>query len=498
MTTETDPTTVDPPEAGTPYPRRWAAMIVLTLAFMLDLLNVSIVSVALPSIQRDLGATPTQVEWIAAAYLLAFAAALITFARLGDLWGRKRVFQLGVVAFAVTGVGSGLADTPGLLIAARAAQGLAAAALAPQVMSLLYTMFQGRERGTVFGVFGLVAGTAQAGGLLLGGVLLDADIAGTEWRMIFLITVPVAVVLAALAAWLVPESRVEGGARPRLLAAGVLTLGLVALVFPVLEGRAHGWPGWIWGCLVAGFALVVGLAFVEHRNPGTRAGALLPAELFRRRTVAGALAVQLLAFAALSGFLLVIVLWLQEGEAYSAMGAGVVSIALPAGGLVTAGFVGRLTARFGRLLVLTGCLVGAVGALGVLLAERSAEGDSIGGWSLVPGLFALGVGTTFVMPPLTTLFLSTVPAEHAGSASGVWTTSQQFGAAVGVAGLGTLYYGTTEAHGHATAIAACAFTVVAILVISAALCFTLGPNGRPAAPAGASRSSNHPPTRGDG
>ncbi|MEV0642191.1 MFS transporter [Streptomyces sp. NPDC050619] len=458
-------------------------MVVLTLAFMLDLLNVSIVSVALPSIQRDLGATPTQVEWIAAAYLLAFAAALITFARVGDLWGRKRVFLLGVVAFAVTGVWSGLADTPGMLITARAAQGLAAAALAPQVMSLLYTLFQGRERGTVFGVFGLIAGTAQAGGLLLGGVLIGADIAGTGWRMIFLVSVPVALVLAALAGRLVPESRVEGGARPRLGAAGALTLGLAALVFPVLEGRSYGWPVWIWVILVTGFALVVGLAFAEHRSPQKRAGALLPVELFQQRTVAGALAVQLLAFAALSGFLLVIVLWLQEGKEYSAMDAGVVSIALPAGGLVTADFVGRLTARFGRLLVLTGCLVGAVGALGILLAEQGAEGDSIGGWSLVPGLFALGVGTTFVMPALTTLFLSTVPVEHAGSASGVWTTSQQFGAAVGVAGLGTIYYGTAESSGPATAIAACTFTVVAILVISAALCFTLSPNRRPAAPA---------------
>lgn len=173
-----------------PYPRRWVAMVILILAFMLDLLNVTIVNVGLPAIQRDLDASSTQLEWISAAYLLAFAAALITFARAGDLWGRKRVFLLGIVAFGLTGLWSGFANGPYELIAARAAQGLAAAALAPQVMSILFTLFQGRERATVFGTFGIVAGLAQAGGLLVGGVLIDADVAGLGWRAVFLVTVP--------------------------------------------------------------------------------------------------------------------------------------------------------------------------------------------------------------------------------------------------------------------------------------------------------------------
>ncbi|PSK91769.1 MFS transporter [Murinocardiopsis flavida] len=471
MTAETTtvPTTSD---SEAPYPRRWAAMIVLILAFMLDLVNVTIVNVGLPAIQRDFGASPTQLEWISAAYLLAFAAALITFARLGDLWGRKRVFLAGVAAFAAAGVWSGIAQGPTELIAARAVQGVAAAALAPQVMSSLYGMFHGRERATVFGVFGIVAGLAQAGGLVLGGVLITADIAGLGWRTIFLVTVPAAVVLVAAGAWLVPESRVAGGSRPRWLATGVLTAALVAIVFTLLEGRTYGWPAWIWLGLAAGIAAVVGLALAEHRRPERRAGALLPLDLLRRPVVASGLAVQLLAFAAFSGFLLVFVLWLQDGQGYSALDAGMAAIGFSAGGLAMAPFTGRLIVRFGRLVTLAGCLLSGAGALGVLAAAHAAP-QSVGAWTLIPGLFVMGAGMNLVMPSLSTLFLNGVPSEHAGSASGIWNTSQQFGAALGVAGVGTVFFAGLDAGGHAMAFTASMLAVVAALLVSAALCLTL-------------------------
>ncbi|MEV8341070.1 MFS transporter [Streptomyces niveus] len=463
-----------------PYPRRWAAMVVLILAFMLDLLNVTIVNVGLPAIQRDLDASSTQLEWISASYLLAFAAALITFARAGDLWGRKRLFLLGIVAFGLTGLWSGFANGPAELIAARAAQGLAAAALAPQVMSILFTLFQGRERATVFGTFGIVAGLAQAGGLLLGGVLIGADVAGLGWRAVFLVTVPAAAVLVALGAWLVPESRVPGSARPRWLSTGVLTAGLVAMVFPLMEGRTFGWPAWIWVCLVAGALAVLGLAVAEHRRPAWRAGALLPMELFRNRLVVTALTVQLVAFAAFTGFLLVFVLWIQNGHHYSALDAGVLTIAFSAGGLAMAGFVGRLIVRFGRAVVVAGCLLSVAGTLGVLYGAPSGSTapGSVDSWALVPGLAAIGVGMNLVMPTLSTLFFSTVPPEHAGSASGIYSTSQQFGAAVGVAGMGTIFFTVVDGDGssdaYATALTASVLTATAALLISAALSLALG------------------------
>ncbi len=162
------PVRAEPAEPGARHPRRWAAMTVLILAFALDLLNVTIVNVALPAVQRGLDAGPADLEWVSAAYLLAFAAGLITAARLGDLWGRRRVFLIGLAAFGLAAAWCGLARSPAELIAARTVQGLAAAALTPQVMSIMYTIFHGRERASVFGVFGFVSGLAQAGGLLLG------------------------------------------------------------------------------------------------------------------------------------------------------------------------------------------------------------------------------------------------------------------------------------------------------------------------------------------
>ncbi|MFC5749312.1 MFS transporter [Actinomadura rugatobispora] len=477
MTAET---TTAPPESEEVYPRRWAALVVLLLAFMLDLLSVTIVNVGLSAIQRDLGASPTDLEWISAAYLLSFAVALITAARLGDLRGRKLVFLVGVAAFAVTSLWCGIAGSPAELIAARVFQGLAAAAIAPQVMSILFTIFTGRERATVFGTFGLLSGLTQAGGLILGGVLITTDVAGLGWRSIFLITVPVAIVLIPLAIWLVPESKVAGGARPRWGATAVLVLALVAIVFPLLEGRVYGWPLWGWLLIAAGILAVVGLAIVEHRDPRRRAGALLPMELFRNRTGAGGLIVLLLSFSGFTGFMMIFPLWLQDGQGFSALNAGTVSIAFAAGGLVMAAFTGRLTIRFGRFIVLTGCLVSVAGG-GILLLAVHGASDSLNSWSLVPGLFALGVGMTLVMPPLTTLFLSAVPPEYAGSASGVWTTGQQFGSAVGVAAFGTVFFTVLEnSRDHPEAFTAATIAVMGALVVSAALCFTLAPNKEPA------------------
>lgn len=467
----------DPPPA--PYPRRWVAMVVLILAFTLDLLNVTIVNVALPAIQRDLGADPTELEWISAAYLLAFAAALITFARLGDLWGRKRMFLAGLAGFAVTGLWSGLAGSPAELIAARAGQGLAAAAVAPQVLSVMYVMFQGRERATVLGLFGFVSCIAQAGGLLVGGAVITGDLAGLGWRAVFLVSLPIAVGLLVAGAALVPESRSPGSARPRWVAAGALSVGLVAIVFPLLEGRRYGWPAWCWAGLAAGIMVVAGVAYAEHRREAWRTGAMLPAALFGNRTIAAGLGVQLLAFAGFSGFLLVLALWLQDGQGFSPLDAGLVTIAYTIGALPVTPFVGRLTVRFGRFVVLAGCVVSALGGLGILLAGHASP-SGVSSWSLVPGLLLLGAGNNLVMPPLTTLVLSAAPPEHAGSASGIWNTGTQFGAALGVAVLGTIFFAGLDSGGYPAALGASQLTIVGTLAAAAVLCLALTPRARTA------------------
>ncbi|WP_063828562.1 MFS transporter [Actinopolymorpha alba] len=457
--------------APTPDPRRWYAAVVLIVAFMLDLINVTIVTVALPSIQRDLRAGATDLEWISAAYLLAFAVALITSARLGDLFGRKRVFLLSIAAFGLTSLACALAPNVTVLIAARVAQGLAAAGIAPQVLSTIYGIFDGRERASVFGLFGIVASVAQALGLVLGGVLVNANLAGSGWRMVFVVSVPIAAVLVVLGARLVPETRVPGAIRPNIWSAGVLTVGLVAVIVPLLEGSRLGWPLWCWLCLVGGVLAVVLLAVVEARQGTRQTAPLLPADLLRIRSVGSALLIQLIVFAAFSGLLLVLTLWVQNGLGYSPLRAGVVTIALCAGAMSMAPLVGRLVMRFGRSTVGAGCVLGALGALALLPAGLATP--DVGAWSIVPGLVLLGAGINLIMPPLTTLFMAAVPARHAASASGILSTGQQFAGALGVAVLGALFFSTLGAGDYRAAFTTTAIVIAASMIVCAPLCLML-------------------------
>lgn len=274
---------------------------------------------------------------------------------------------------------------------------------------------------------------------------------------------------------MIPENRAEDAQRPRWPAAAGLTAGLVAIFFPLLEGRSYHWAVWIWLLFLAGVASVALVVVAEHRRADRRDGALLPWELLRERNNGVALIVQLVAFAAFSGFQLVFVLWMQDGRHYSALRAGVVTVAFSLGALAIAPLVGRLTVRFGRITVVTGTLLGALGALAVLAVSHTAATE-IGPWLLVPGLFVIGVGINLVQPPLTTLFLGTVPPRYAGSASGLWTTAQQFGGAIGVATLSSVFFATVD---YQTGFTAATLAGIVALAAAAALCFTL-PSHNPA------------------
>ena len=451
------------------HPQRWYAAIVLIAAFLMDLIDVTIVNVALPSIQHGLRADPTELEWVSAAYLLAFAAALIAAARLGDQYGRKRLFLVSVAAFGLTSLCCGLAPSITVLIVARAVQGLAAAGIAPQVLSTLYGIFDGKERASVFGVFGIVAGLAQGLGLLLGAILIAADLAGSGWRVVFLVNVPAAAVLVVLGARLVPETREPGATRPNVAAVAVLSVGLVAVIVSLLEGRRLRWPAWGWLCLLGGVLAVVLLGFVETRKGGQQA--LLPADLFRIRSVSAALLIQLFAFGGFTGLLLTLTLWMQNGLGYSPLHAGLVTIAFPLGALPTALLVTRLTMRFGRATVAAGCLLFTLGTLALLPAGYATPHASV--WSLLPGLLLLGAGLNLIMPPLTTLYMAAVPAHHAASASGILSTGQQFAGALGVATLGSIFFAALDTGGYRAAFTTAAVVTAATLAGSALLCLAL-------------------------
>ena len=234
-------------------PRRWLAAIVMIVGALMDMIDVTIVNVALPTIRRDLHASATQLEWVVSGYMLAFAAALIIAGNLGDLFGRKRVFLTGVAVFGLASLAAGVSGSGAELIAARVVQGTAAAAMAPQVLATFRAVFAGAERGKAFSIYGAMLGFASAVGLLLGGVLTEANLFGWSWRAVFFVNVPVAV--AALIAGLrfVPETRDPGARRPDVTGAVLLAASLVAIVYPLLEGRQLGWPAWVWVLLAAGW-----------------------------------------------------------------------------------------------------------------------------------------------------------------------------------------------------------------------------------------------------
>jgi MFS family permease len=248
MTTQSVAVTGRPPvgdSAPAGYPRRWLAAIVMIVGALMDMIDVTIVNVALPTIRRDLHASATQLEWVVSGYMLAFAAGLIIAGNLGDLFGRKRVFLSGVAVFGLASLWAGLSGSGAELIAARVVQGAAAAAMAPQVLATFRAVFGPSERGKAFGIYGAMLGFASAVGLVLGGALTEANLFGWSWRSVFFVNVPVAAVALVAGLRFVPETRDPEARRPNVLGAVLLAASLVAIVYPLLEGRQLGWPAWI-------------------------------------------------------------------------------------------------------------------------------------------------------------------------------------------------------------------------------------------------------------
>src|SRR3989440_4405724 len=320
MTTQTAVANGQAGPAG--YPRRWLAAVVMITGALMDLIDVTIVNVALPSIRNDLHASATQLEWVVSGYMLAFAATLIIAGNLGDLLGRKRLFLSGAALFGLASLAAGLAGTGAELIAARVVQGAAAAAMAPQVLATFRTIFSGNERGKAFGIYGASLGFASAVGLLLGGVLTEANLFGWGWRSVFFVTLPVSA--AALLAGLrfVPETKDHAARRPNFPGAALLAGSLVAIVYPLLEGRQLGWPAWVWPLMAAGVAGLVTLGLIEARRTSPSVAPLLRAGLFRVPAFAAGMGVQRAFFAGMQGVFLAFALWLQAGEHFSPLKAG--------------------------------------------------------------------------------------------------------------------------------------------------------------------------------
>ena len=423
--------------------QRWRAFVLLVVAYFITIVDFTIVNVALPTIRRDLHASATQLEWVVSAYMLAFAAALIIAGNLGDRFGRKRVFLTGVAGFGLASLAAGLSGSGAELIAARVVQGTAAAAMAPQVLATFRAIFAGPERGKAFGLYGAMLGFASAVGLLLGGVLTEANLFGWSWRAVFFVNIPVAVAALIAGVRFVPETRDPGARRPDVAGAVLLAASLVAIVYPLLEGRQLGWPAWVWVLLAGGVAGLGGLGLLEARRAGRPADGpapLLKVGLFRVPAFAAGLGVQMAFSAGLQGFFLAFALWLQAGEHFSPLKAGLTVVAFSVGSFCLAPMAAPLAAKHGRRVLALGGVLMVAGIAGVALAA-SHVGVNGSPWPVVPGLAVAGFGLALLVVPLVNVVLAAVPAQIAGGASGLFSTAQQLGGALGVALFGTVFFG---------------------------------------------------------
>lgn len=427
----------------------WAALPVLLAGAFMVVLDFFIVNVALPSIATDLSASESSLEWVIAGYGLTFAAFLITAGRLGDDLGRRRVYAIGLALFTIASAACGLAPSPTTLVLARVAQGIAAAVVMPQVLAIVGVTYRGPAYVRAMSIYGLALGLAAVGGQLIGGALVETDVAGLGWRSCFLINVPVGLAALALTPRLVPESRADDSRRVDAPGAALVAIGLTAVLLPLIQGREQGWPAWTWISLALA-PLLLGMFVQRQRRLGARGGdPLMDLRLFGERGFSAGLSTQLFLAVAQASFFVFLAFYLQVGRGLGALEAGLVFTILAVAYVVTSGPAPGLTARYGRTVIASGGAALTVGlvALAVAVAEIGTAGSLA---ALVPGLILVGAGIGLCFTPLTSTVLANVDPARVGSASGAMATMQQVGYALGVAITGVIFFGAAERGiGHA-------------------------------------------------
>ncbi|MFI2603812.1 MFS transporter [Streptomyces sp. NPDC018693] len=424
-----------------PSRSRWIALaIVMTAAFM-DLVDVTIVNIAIPSIRQQSGATWSQIQWITAGYALAFAAGLITGGRLGDIHGRKRLFLIGIGGFTVASALCGLAANPEMLVASRILQGAMASLMVPQVLSIVHATFPAHERGKVFGLFGAIVGLGAVSGPLLGALLTEWNLFGLEWRPIFLINLPVGIAGLFLGRRFITESKAPRALKLDLVGVALVTLGLLMLLYPLTRGHELGWPLWGYVSMAGALGVLVALIAYERRKAVRDGSPLIELSLFRVKSFAAGIAVQTVFGIALGIFFLVWTLYMQTGLGWSPLRAGLTGVPFSIAVSVAAGLsVQKLVPRFGRGVLQAGALIMAVGVL-LYLWESDRYGLGVTSWQMALPLTVMGLGMGLIVAPLTDAVLSDVPREHAGSASGLISTVQQMGNALGLGLVSVVFFG---------------------------------------------------------
>jgi EmrB/QacA subfamily drug resistance transporter len=453
VTKHVSPASLTPIQTIEPAPNRWLGLGVTLAGAFMAIMDAFIVNISLPSIRADLHASFGEAQLIIAAYGLTYAIGLITGGRLGDLYGRKRMFMIGLGAFTLASLGCGLAPTPGVLIGARIAQGLSAAVMFPQILSWMRITFtEPAERARAFAALGTTQGLASVAGQIVGGLLVSADFWG--WRPIFLINVPVGLIALVLAARVLDESKARAQ-RLDLAGAALSALALGFLLFPLIQGRERGWPAWILVMLVLSVPAL--LMFIDHqRLKSLRDDApLMDTRLFGHRAFVLGIAALFLLCTTLFSFFVILAFVLQAGLGLSPLRAACIFLPLAVTYVIASYVAGRLGAARARTMLIVGGIGLTLGYGAMAAAHQWLAAYPV---AFVPGMIWLGVAQGLLFTPLLNTILGNAPAQHAGIASGVTSTMQQAGGAFGVAVVGLIFFGAVQASQAAGTPQATAYT----------------------------------------
>jgi EmrB/QacA subfamily drug resistance transporter len=460
-------------EAPARNPLRWFVFAVVIAANIMDLMDATIVNVAGPSIRDALGGGPSTLQWLSAGYTLAFAVFLITGARLGDMFGRRRLFLIGSAGFTIMSAACAVAPSPAVLIAFRVLQGSFGALMIPQGFGMLKETFDEEEMTKVFGAFGPVVGLSILAAPILAGGLVEANLWGIGWRLVFLINVPIGIAAFLGAIRVLPRTVAHPGIRLDTVGMVLVGVALTAIIYPLIQGRADGWPAWTFVSLAAGAVLLAVFVMWERRLHGDP---LVEAGLLANRTYTSGILVALAFFGAFGGLMLCVSVFGQVGEGWSPIHAGLSLMALVIGMIAGMGAGFALVRRLGRHLLHLGVVVVIAGTVVLALTVTGARTAST--LDLAPGLFLIGLGAGASIGQLFDFILAGVGMDEVGSASGVLEAVQQLSNALGVAVLGTVFFSAFAGHVPTHALAVTAWACLAPLAVTFLLLFRLPMHAR--------------------
>ena len=447
-----------------PSPHAWRALIVLLIAMFMSLLDTTIVNVALQTIRKNVNgaghptASADVLLWIISGYALAFGVALIPAGRLGDRLGHKWVFFTGLALFTAASLACGLAQSDIQLIVFRVIQGFGAGIFVPAVTAYIQILFQGKVRGTAFAIMGAVIGVSSALGPIVGGLIIQGFGTTNGWRLIFGVNLPIGVVALILTIALIPGNKKLAEiikSAPALARTGgvdwigllLLAAGLVAILVPLIEGQQKGWPLWTYLLLAAGVVLLVLFAGYEVFYVKGGNSPLVPPHLFSHPAFTGGTILALVYFAAFTSIFFTISLLWQEGLGHTALESGLVSVPFAIGSIIASSQSNRLAQRLGRTVLLLGTALVVLGLGAVWLILLNVKPADLTSWQFLVPLFFAGLGNGMFIAPNAQFIVATVDSSEAGAASGVISTMQRVGSAIGIAIIGSVLFGVADLSG---------------------------------------------------